>query len=66
MKANEYLKNMSKTASYTVKDGRKSYLCNFLECLLFFGDREVKKIEYADVLDDSNKYELPILYLSKQ
>lgn len=36
MKASEYMKNMSKTAMYTVKAGRNIYLCNFPECLIYF------------------------------
>ena len=65
MKAIEYMKDMSKTAMYTVKDGRKSYLCNFLECLVYFGNREVKRIAYPNYTDGSNNSELPILYLAK-
>ncbi len=65
MKASEYMKDMSKTAMYTVKDGRKSYLCNFFECLVYFGNREVKRIAYPNYTDGSNNSELPILYLSK-
>ncbi len=65
MKAGEHMKNISKTAMFTVKDGRKSYLCDFLECLICFGNREVKKVAYQNYTDGSNNNELPILYLAK-
>lgn len=65
MKASEHMKNISKTAMFTVKDGRKSYLCDFLECLICFGNREVKKVTYKNYTDGSNNNELPILYLAK-
>lgn len=65
MTASEHMKNMSKTAMYTVMDGRKSYLCNFIECLIYFGNREVKRIAYPNYTDESNNNELPILYLAK-
>ncbi len=66
MKVSEHMKNMSKTAMYTVKDGRKSYLCNFIECLIYFGNREVKRIACSNHTDGSNNSELPILYLEKR
>lgn len=65
MKTNECMKDMSKTAMYTIKDGRKSYLCNFLECLMYFENREVKRVAYQNYTDGSNNSELPILYLTK-
>ena len=65
MKASEYMKGMSKTSMYTIKDGRKSYLCNFPECLIYFGNREVKRVSYPNYADGSNNNELPILYLAK-
>ena len=65
MNASDHLKNMSKTAMYTVKDVRKSYLCNFFECLIYFGNRKVKRIAYQNNKDGSNNNELPILYLAK-
>lgn len=65
MKASEHMKSISKTAMFTVKDGRKSYLCDFLECLICFGNREVKRIAYPNYSDGSNNNELPILYLAK-
>lgn len=65
MKASEHMKNISKTAMFTVKDGRKSYLCDFLECLIYFGNREVKRVAYQNYTDGSNNNELPILYLAK-
>ncbi len=65
MKVSEYMKGMSKTAMYTVKAGRKSYLCNFPECLIYFGNREVKRVAYSNYTDGSDNSELPILYLAK-
>lgn len=65
MKASEHMKNISKTAMLTVNDGRKSYLCDFLECLIYFGNREVKRVAYQNYMDGSNNNELPILYLAK-
>ena len=65
MKASEHMKNISKTAMFTIKDGRKSYLCNFLECLMYFGNREVKRVAYPNYSDGSSNNELPILYLTK-
>lgn len=65
MKVSEHTKDMSKTAMYTVKDGRKRYLCNFLECLMYFGNREVKSVVYPNYTDGSNNNELPILYVAK-
>ncbi len=65
MTAREHMKSISKTAMLTVKDGRKSYLCNFLECLMYFGNREVKKVAYPNYTDGSNNNKLPTLYLAK-
>lgn len=59
MTVKEYLKKNPNKAAYTIKQGRKSYLCTVIEAYRYFGDREIKRI--------SNKYynseELPLLTL---
>lgn len=63
MTVREHMKSISKSAMSTVKDGRKSYLCNSLECLMYFGNREVKRVDYPNYTDGSSNSELPVLHL---
>ena len=44
MTVREYVFNNSEKFSYTIKIGRKSYLCNSSEAVGIFGDRMVAKI----------------------
>ena len=64
MTVKEYLINNPDKAAYTIKKGRKSYLCNLFECVQFFGNASIKKIGYRENFDNTPCKGLPILYLS--
>lgn len=59
-----YLADNPDKAAYTIKQGRKSYLCNLFEAYQVFGNKEIKKITYKKDFDDSTCYSLPILHLA--
>lgn len=44
MTVKEYLVQNPNKASYTIKYGKKQYLCNIFEANSFFGDRSVKRV----------------------
>ena len=58
MKVKDYLKSNTNKIAYTIKDSRKSYLCNIFEAHSYFGNNDIKKIAYK-----YNNEQLPILYL---
>ena len=64
MKVNEYLLNHPNKSAYTVKLGRKSYLCDLLECAQVFGNKDIKKIGCGKNFDNTISNGLPILYLT--
>ncbi len=64
MTVGKYLVSNPDKSAYTIKQGRKSYLCNLLEAYQFFGNKEIKKVTYQKDFDDSICYGLPILHLS--
>lgn len=63
MNVKEYLLQNPDKSSYTVKTGRKSYLCNLIECAKIFGNADIKKIEYQKNFDNTICNGLPILHL---
>ncbi len=63
MTVKEYLLENPGKSAYTIKKGMKNYLCNAIECVQFFGNIEVKKIEYNKNFNNSLCKGLPILYL---
>jgi hypothetical protein len=58
MKVKDYLKSNTNKIAYTIKDSKKSYLCNIFEANSYFGNNDIKKIAYK-----YNNEQLPILYL---
>lgn len=46
MSVKEFIATNPDKASYTVKIGKKSYLCNASEAVELFGDREVQTVTY--------------------
>ena len=64
MTVKNYLAGNPDKAAYTIKQGRKSYLCNLFEAYQVFGNKEIKKITYKKDFDDSTCYGLPILHLA--
>ncbi len=63
MKVKEYLLQNPNKSSYTVKIGKKSYLCNLIECSRIFGNADIKKIGYQKNFNNTICKGLPILYL---
>lgn len=63
MTVKEYLLQNPNKSAYTIKKGRKSYLCNLIECAQFFGNASIKKIGYRKNFDETPCVGLPILYL---
>ena len=64
MTVKNYLADNPDKTTYTIKQGRKSYLCNLFEAYQVFGNKEIKKITYTKDFDDSTCYGLPILHLA--
>lgn len=58
MTVREYLKENSNKAAYTIREGRKNYLCTIFEANSYFGNREIKRISYR-----YDSKELPLLTL---
>lgn len=59
MTVREYLINNPNKAAYTIKLGRKQYLCTIFEANIFFGDKTVKKVTPKYGIEN-----LPILHIA--
>lgn len=58
MTVKQYLVENANKSAYTIKQGKKSFLCTLFEANSFFGNKEVKKITYK-----YDSAELPVLHL---
>ena len=59
MTVREYLIENPNKAAYTIRQGRKNYLCTIFEANSYFGSKEVKKVSYR-----YDSKELPLLTLA--
>ncbi len=64
MTVRKYLVSNPSKSAYTIKQGRKSFLCNLFEAYQLFGNKEIKKVTYKKDFEDSICYGLPILHIS--
>ena len=55
----EYIRNNHDKASYTIKIGKKSYLCNVFDANSYFGTHEVEKVTYR-----YNNEQFPVLHIA--